>query len=205
VRRIRFDAPETLQSQEGILGKPLLGALGSKRLADISGFSFTSLAIQTHEEIWRAEIAIIFRDFVLQDEVVAKRIPSQFTDHSVILVKVIAVMGQNQIRLKLSLELFKFRFQAFVQRGKIAVTVAAKNDFPGLCCDEEQFRSPYRFPLSNGRAAKYIPVNFAIRLFVKEAENCAATSDFDVVGVRPQAKHAARNFSRFAEGGSQHK
>jgi hypothetical protein len=80
-----------------------------------------------------------------------------------------------------------------------------KNDFPGLCCCEEQFRCPYCFPLSNGRAAKYFPVDFAIRFLVKEAENCAATPDFDVVGVRPQEKHAARNLSGFANSRLQHK
>lgn len=205
VRRIRFDAPEALKGQKSVLSKPVFGALGSKRLADISCFSFTSPAIQAHEEIGRAKIAVVLWNFVLQDEVVAKCIPGQLTDHSVVLVKVASVMGQNQIGLKLSLEPLKFRFQTFVKRGEIAVAVTVKSDFPGLRSGEEQSRRPCCFLLSNGRAAEYVPVDFASRFFVKEAEDRAATSDFDVVRVRTQTKYAARNLSGAADGRLQHK
>src|SRR5689334_4997873 len=102
-RRVGLDTTKSLKRQKSIGGKPLLRALGSKRLADVSGFSLAGLTIQTHEKIWPTKVAIVFGDFIFQNEMAAEGIPGQLGDHFMVLVKIVTVMGKNQIWSKSAL------------------------------------------------------------------------------------------------------
>ena len=88
----------------------MLFPLRRKRAANIAGFALTGFAIQPHEKVRRSQIAIVLWDFVFQDEMVAKRIPSQFADDSVILVEVMPVVSKNQIGSELVFQFFEINF-----------------------------------------------------------------------------------------------
>src|SRR6516164_23020 len=50
------------------------------------------------ENIWLAQITVILRDFVLENQMVAKRVPSQFCDQAVILMCVFSTVGKDKVR-----------------------------------------------------------------------------------------------------------
>src|SRR5260221_8352983 len=95
---IGLDAAKSLQRQEGLRAKPLLRSLRRKGLVNILRLAFAGLAIQSHKKIRRTQVAIVLRDFVFQDEMAAKRIPSQFGDQPMILVKIMPVVGRSEER-----------------------------------------------------------------------------------------------------------
>ena len=49
--------------------------------------SVCDISRQRHKEIWVADVAVVLRDLVFQNEVVAESIPSQLTDKTVVLVE----------------------------------------------------------------------------------------------------------------------
>ena len=46
-----------------------------------------------------SEVTFIFWDLVLEDQVVAERVPCELSDRAVILVEIFATMGEDHIRL----------------------------------------------------------------------------------------------------------
>src|SRR5438105_9934096 len=67
--------------------------------------------VKRDKEIWRSEIAIIFRDLVFENQMASKSIPRQFRYQTMILVKIVAVMRQDQIRRKLGFDLLEPLFE----------------------------------------------------------------------------------------------
>src|SRR5450759_1263681 len=64
-------------------------------------------------KIRSAQISIPLGDFVLENTVIAKRIPSQTGDLPMILVRILSIMGENNIWIDSHFKLFKPRFNRF--------------------------------------------------------------------------------------------
>ncbi len=201
---IGLDAAKSLQRQEGLRAKPLLRSLRRKGLVNILRLAFAGLAIQSHKKIRRTQVAIVLRDFVFQDEMAAKRIPSQFGDQPMILVKIMPVVGQNQIGSKLFFQPFEINFDARMERRKIAIAETPNYQPLRLYPVEKQRRRFGSLPLSDGSGTEHLPMNLATRLLSQEAKNRATASDFNVVTVRAQAKHPASKLSGLADSRSKH-
>ena len=54
--------------------------------------------VQRHEAVRRAEIAIVLGNLVLQDQVVAERIPGQIGDQPMVLMPIVAIVREDQVR-----------------------------------------------------------------------------------------------------------
>ena len=63
--------------------------------------------IQVDKEVRYAKIAVIFRNFIFQDEVVSKGIPGQLTDQTMILMQIMPVMGEDDVWRFLPFQLLK--------------------------------------------------------------------------------------------------
>src|SRR6266851_5834553 len=105
---ICFNAPDSQQTHERVRSEPLLRPLRSKGAQNVLGLLFARLAVQPDKEIRRAQVTIVLGNLVFQDQVTSKRVPSQFTDHSVVLMQIVAVVRQDQVRREFLLQLFEF-------------------------------------------------------------------------------------------------
>ena len=65
--------------------------------AELCDFRFAEFAFKRHKDVWSAQVAIVFRDFVLEDEMISKRVPGQFREQPVILVRIVAGVGKDQV------------------------------------------------------------------------------------------------------------
>src|SRR6266851_10090661 len=122
---IRFDAPDSLQTHESVRGEPLLRLLRRKRIENMLGLLLARGAVQPDKEIRCAQVTIVLGNLVFQDQVTAKRVPSQFTDHPVILMQIVAVVRQDQVRREFLLQLLEFVFDLRLLRREKAVAVVA--------------------------------------------------------------------------------
>ena len=71
-------APQAHKSQKRLLTEPALCALGIKGFHDVTDLFFIKLLIERYKQAWLAQVSVIFRNFVLEYQVVPKRIPGQF-------------------------------------------------------------------------------------------------------------------------------
>src|SRR2546422_10261037 len=75
LRSIGFDAPQTGDRLECIAGEPRASTLAGKALHQHFALTLQLRAAQRHECIGNAEVAVVLRDFVFEDEMVAEGIP----------------------------------------------------------------------------------------------------------------------------------
>jgi hypothetical protein len=105
--RIAFHSAHAHQPKKSLRIEPALASLRLKGFHKETDFVFVDVFFEGHEEIWLAQIAIVFRDFIFQDQVVAERVPRQFRNESMILVRVVAVVSENYIRRECAFQLFE--------------------------------------------------------------------------------------------------
>jgi len=94
-RRRALDAAEPHDRQEGVAGKPMLVRLGLKEPAQMIDFLLADFLIQRNEEIGDSEVAVVFGNLVLQNQMVPERIPREVRKNSMVLMTVVSIMRQN--------------------------------------------------------------------------------------------------------------
>ena len=73
-------------------------ALRRKHLEQATDLVLADVLRKRHEQIGAPEVAVIFHDLVFEDHVVAPGVPGQLRDETVVLVPVVVVVGQNEVR-----------------------------------------------------------------------------------------------------------
>ena len=137
----------------------MLAPLRSEVLHQVLHFCGANRLAQRNEKIWGAEIAVIFRDFVLQDHVIAIRVPRQLAQEPVILVQVVAEMRENQIRFKGTFQLLKIVLNLAADIGQKAVTKGLNHDGFLWSVAQERCRTRFRFAGTFGIRAEDDPIN----------------------------------------------
>ena len=93
---------------------------------------------------------------------IPERVPGQIRENPVVLVPVIPIMSENNIRTKLSFDLFKPIFYRRPFAGKIAFTKGSDSDLP-ICYLGKKIGSAFlRLRSSISRRAEDDPPNFQI-------------------------------------------
>jgi hypothetical protein len=62
-----------------------------------SHFPATGRLIEVHKDVGRPQVAVVFRNFVLQDQMAPEGIPRQVRYQTMILVAIVAVVSEDQI------------------------------------------------------------------------------------------------------------
>jgi hypothetical protein len=98
--------------------------------------------IQRDKEIRAAQITIVLDDFIFQDEVLSKRVPSQLGQQPVILVQIVSIMGKDQIGHNVAVFRQKPQYRAAASNlDIIAVGTEAQFFFSGVTSSLVSFKS----------------------------------------------------------------
>ena len=62
------------------------------------------LLVERHEGVRRAHVAVVLRDLVLEDQVVAEGVPGELAAEPVVLVQVGALVGEDQVGREVGLQ-----------------------------------------------------------------------------------------------------
>ena len=62
-----------------------------------STFRAAISSVRWHERIGRADVPVVLRDLVLEDQVVAERVPRQLGDEAMVLVQIGALVREDQV------------------------------------------------------------------------------------------------------------
>ena len=95
---VAFHTPQAHQRPERAFFEPTLGSLRREGVHQILDLLLAQFRRKWNVAIRLAQVAVIFGDLVLQDQMVAKCIPSQFRDQAMVLMCVVAEVCENQIR-----------------------------------------------------------------------------------------------------------
>src|SRR5256885_6827992 len=114
--RPRLDTAQSEQPVEGIRRKPALGPLGGEHREEVADLGAARGPRQRDVQVGAAEVAVVFRHFVLQHQVVAERVPGQVGYDAMVLVAIGAEVREDDVRCDLRLEGLE-AFLDFGERG----------------------------------------------------------------------------------------
>jgi hypothetical protein len=167
----------------------VLFSLRAKDRSEVTELRPTDGFLELHEEIWRAQVAIVFWDFVLQNEMVSKRVPRQLVDQPVILMQVTTVMSENKIRINDPLYSFELVFDFGSPIGEKTIAMRPDHNIFRPCTAQEKASTTQRFASANSIRAEDNPVDAGRRVSLEQAQNGTAAADLDIVRMRPKTKN----------------
>ena len=97
----------------------MLVALRLKKTTKVFDFQVAKALFEGNEKIGRAEIAIVFRNFVFEDEMIPPSVPGEIGKDAVVLMAVVPLMSEDDVGLDLFQSL-KEPLDAFAFVGKEA-------------------------------------------------------------------------------------
>src|ERR1700733_1670961 len=74
-RGVAFHATQSHESKEGLRIEPVFTSLRLKGFHQKSDFRLADFLAKRYEDVWLTKVAIVLRDFILQDQMVAERVP----------------------------------------------------------------------------------------------------------------------------------
>ena len=99
-RRARLGPAQAHEPEEELLVEPVLFALARERLSQQARLLACELLRHRDEDVRRAEVAVVLRDLVLEDQVVAPGVPRQLAHEAVILVQVVPRVREDRGRAR---------------------------------------------------------------------------------------------------------
>lgn len=183
-----FHSAQAHQRKECFFGEPVLICLSPKESAQMLCLPSANLLVQTDKEIGVSKITVVLGDLVLQDQVTSESIPREVRQKPVILVAVIPIVGEDQIRLKGSLDLLEIFLDVLaLERKETALESLDDNSLPSGPAQEGS-RARAGFPRTAALRAEHHPPNVELAVISDQLEQRSATTNLDVVRVRTQAK-----------------
>lgn len=92
-----FHSPQTQNSAQSVFGKPVLLGLGLKNVENVLDLPAADRLVKVDKKVGLSQVAIVFRDFVLQNVFPPVRIPGEIGNQTMVLVPVVAIVGQDDV------------------------------------------------------------------------------------------------------------
>ena len=96
-RRTGLRASEPHEPEEEVFGEPVLVPLRREMRPQEGDLTARQLLVDGDESVRRAQIAVVLRHLVFENQVVAKRVPGQLARNPVVLMVVVTGMGKDQV------------------------------------------------------------------------------------------------------------
>src|SRR5581483_996837 len=191
-RRIRLHAAKPHQRHKGLFPEPAAAVLRLKRFQNRAHLLAAHGIGQRYEEVRSAHVAVIFRDLVFENHVVAKGAPGDLGEQPVILVSVLPVVSEDQVRIGLPFELFEQVLHLVAHERQEAVGKGAENLFAERAGGRKQLGTADRFGAPLILSTENHPMNSRTGMPLSQREQRTSAADFDVVGMGPQAQNLER-------------
>src|SRR5688572_30124246 len=95
----RLHPAKSHEPAKELVVEPVLAVLARIVVAENPKLLLDQRLAKRDEDVWRPETTLGLGDLVLEDEVVAKRVPGELAGEPVILVEIAAGVGEDEVRL----------------------------------------------------------------------------------------------------------
>ena len=181
--RVGFDTAQTEQSEKEVFREPLLAPLCAKKAHQPLHLAFGHGFGKGHKEIWLAQIRIILGDFVFHNQVITEGIPGKFAKKPMILMKILAKVGKDEIGNKGAFEIFEGFFYGRADVGEKPVAKGFDDNTVIFNPAEERSSALFRLFGAVGIGTEDEPVDFQFRALPNEFKYRSAATDLNVVTV----------------------
>src|SRR6267142_1397383 len=185
----RLHATQPHQALERVFVEPRLRALRAIAGQQVTNLCPDMLRAQLHISIRRCEIAIPFRNLILQYQVIAKRVPGQLADEAVVLMSVVAPVSEHQVRPRRTLERLEALLDRRVLGRKVAVAKRVNNDLGALRTAQKAPGTRAHLFRPFGRCGKRNPAHSTAGILEKLQQRAAAAY-VNVVAMSSQTQNA---------------
>ena len=168
-RRPRLHTTEPQQRPEEVRRKPIFISLSLKMGHEQADLFLAGRVVQVNEEIGGTHIAVPLRDFIFEDEVIPEGIPGQLRHDPMILVEIVPVMSEHDIRRLVGLQLFKELLDLFRSIWEEAGLEAFDGDVSLVGMLQEAFSTHRGLSVSFAAGAEYDPAHSGLRIFRDQA------------------------------------
>ena len=138
------------------------------------------------------QITVVLWNLVFQDEMIAEGIPGQFRQQTVVLVRIVRLVGEYQVRRNQLLQFFKNSLHFGAVIGHESVGKFLQDETIDMRAAKRLRRELCLRP-TNANGAEDDPVKGDGGVLLDEAQNRAAAADLDVVGMRTEAQNLKRS------------
>ncbi len=177
----------------------MLVALCSEGVKQILDFPLTDGRSDGHEEIRRAEVAIVFWDLVFENEMISEGVPSEVGKHPMVLVTVVPVMGEYQVRSEIRFQLLEEFLDLGTDEWKEGVAEVAHDDPFVSSPSKKRGSTSIGFLLALRARAEHHPSNVKAGILGKQRKNRATATDLDVIAVRTEAQQPTKGSAARSE------
>src|ERR1035441_6774306 len=84
-------------------------ALRLEGLHDVTHLLLANIHLQRHEHAGLSHVPVVFWNFILQNQMISKRVPGQLCEEPLVLMSVLSVVSKDNVRRDLLLQLFEHR------------------------------------------------------------------------------------------------
>lgn len=187
-----LDTAQTHQASKQIFAEPVQRALtGEVPDQVIALLRYISFA-EGHEEIGMAEIAVVLGDLIFENEMIAEGVPGQLGQHPMVLVAVMAMVGENDIRGNLQLQRFEPVLDFTHGLREVTIPEIENGYFRRPEGPEQLHRAVARFLFTLIASAEYHPVDVCSRRCFSQTHERSATANFNIVAMGADEQNAGR-------------
>jgi hypothetical protein len=180
------------QAEESLFAEPVLPPLCSENVEQPFAFAPGRARAQGHVQVRLAEISVPLRNLVLENELVTEGVPRQVGHYSVVLVPVVARVGEDDIRSKLASQTLERILDRIEMGREIAVAEFVQADCLARCWSKELPRSELGLARTGSSGAPDNPSEFRSRSSARQLRQRATAPNLDVVRMRADAKDLER-------------
>jgi hypothetical protein len=191
---IALDSAEPQQSLEHAGIKPRLFPLRGKVRQQVLDFLASDGFGKRDKKVRGAEIAFVFCDFVFENQVIAKGVPSQLSKQAMILVQIFAAMSEDQIGLHFVLQLDEAFFDFGADKWKTSVTKSVLDNVGFRGQLQHGLGARFCFGSSRIVSAEDDPMDFQIAVFGQQRKQSTRAADFNIVTMCAEAQNGAQFF-----------
>src|SRR5437773_839324 len=192
VAPLRLDPAQPQERRERVRGEPVVVLLRLETVHEDPDLLLAGRLVELNEEIGVADVAVVLHDFVLEDQVIPVRIPRQLGHQAMVLVEIVAIRREDDVRRRLDLQPFEELLDTLALIREEPIPEIGDDDFLPLRARQKLLgaRDGFLVPPTAGRQND--PADARLLVLVQEPQDRPATADLDVVAVRAEAQQAQR-------------
>ena len=124
-------------------------ALAAERRLQVLDLPGAGASRQGDEAVGRAEVAIVFGNFVFQDQVITEGVPREIGNEAVVLVAIVTIVGEHEVGRATRLECFECLLDrsSLIREEAVAEPLHGDSAPPG---EPKQAGAVLRFPRASG-------------------------------------------------------
>ena len=188
----RFHAAKPHEAQEGLTVEPVLARLAGEVLLEEHELLFDDRSSQRHVDVGPTKVPVDLGNLILENQVVPEGVPGEFACQPVILMEVVAGVGEHDLRIDPQLQRLEEIFDLCARIGEKAVAEPVHLDPGGSEPGKKGSGAPPGLLLSFSGRREHDPVDLEGRVRAGERQQRSATPDLDVVRVTADREDATR-------------